>query len=251
MKKYFILLAIAHILNSIAMEDPQSMTGVYEKLESAFHAFGLSSEGYSINTYHPATTPDGNVPRWHVIGSHIEITKDIRSNPDLVEFATYCAAADVHNYGHTKRALAYVGSYAAAVGAPAITTYLSANNPACCSLILATSLPLLALVTPLGIDDKLFDAINTRLATAAFKKACQKLVEEKKFKPLATYYAFAKLIRHTPLSSNDQHWIIERSLNAKNYSIESVIRAKSVESYIVDSEDKRVASSFYPPNEPK
>lgn len=233
--------------------EQKSLNPMKDALTRAFTAFNLSADNYSVQEDNCAElTPAKDIRRWDRIGNQIVFTRDICSNPELTEFAAYCIAADVKNSGYLKSQLATWGSYATAIGTPALTAYLSKNNPYCCSLLLASFLPVLTLGTDFcNMHQKLSHAINTRFATIAFKLACQKLVEEKKFKVLTTYYAFARRIKHTPLSSDDQYWIIENSLNAKKYSIESVVRDNSIESHIVDSENKRVASSFYPPNEPK
>ena len=53
--------------------------------------------------------------------------------------------------------------------------------------------------------------------------ACQKLIEQKNFKPLATYYSFAQLIKHRPLCQTDQLCIIEWALKNSGHSIRSAL----------------------------
>lgn len=253
MKRNFIFISLALLgicCNVHAMEEPHALADVREKITDAFQKFGISAKDYSVNVYHPAETPVPEYWRWNVFGTHIEITQDIRKNPDLVDFTAYCAAADVKNHGYVKSKLAVLGSYATAIGAPVITRYIAANHPNCCSIFFASCLPLCALaINPWDVNRKIFNAINTRFAATAFTQACKKLVEEKKFKTLATYYAFAKLIKHAPLTSDDQFAIIHKSLRERNYSIESIIRSSSVETTIVDNSQMppaKIASAFYP-----
>lgn len=221
-----------------------------DALVTAFTAFGMSADSYSISEDNHDLTPRENVRRWERLDKEIFFTRDICGHPDLTEFAAYCIAADVKNGGHLKAQLSRYGIGLSSLAAP-LFSQLSANSPHYCLIFVGTCLPATILaINPCDITGRIFNAIDNRIATTAFTLACKKLVTERKFQILATYSAFAKLIKHAPVESDDQYKIIEQSLKEKECSIEAIIRANSVETTIFDSSQlpaRKVASVFYPP----
>lgn len=231
------------------MEQPDSKTIV----PKALAAFGVS-EQHSIEVEFTAETAEPSLARWSVLSNkRIRFTKDICDNADLLTFAAYCSAAYIKNNGYAKANAAFWAAICANLAFAPTSILLSYNHPYHCYIVCGTSLAALLAAGPLNLPVKIAHAVENNLATKAFAQACQKLIEEKNFKAITTYYAFARLIKHAPVDPGTQQSIIEQNLNANNYSIESIIRSNSVESRILDNsrmeEGKRVslASSFYPP----
>ena len=237
----------------VSMEpSPQLMPVINTKVRTAFHSFGLQTNGYTISVLGSELTPKESVPRWKVTNKHIEFSSDICKNAALVEFAAYCSAAYIKNNSYRKSQVAGGLTGAAIVALPPLTIITSQSSPYHCYLGIGALLVSLAA----GMGDavkKVTQAVDTYLATRAFSDACQKLRKQSNFETLATYYAFAKLIKHAPVGQDQQTSIIQKCLNRDGFSIECIIRDNSrevrIETADPENEEKllKLASVFYPP----
>lgn len=257
MKRNFILFVIApfSIFSlSKAMEETPTFRDACNKMAVAFTDFGLNYDNYSFNIDQKAETPEEYVPRWKVISTHIELTKDIQSNPDLAEFAANCCAAYAKCKGPEKLLAAYLTSGALILGVPSATILLAQNSPYYCLLSCASLVTALLAVATFDLPTKVANLVDNHPTKQAFSMACKKLIEQKRLQPLAMYYAFAQFIKHAPVEPQSQYAMIIQSLNEKNYSIQANIRTNSVETYIFDTSKKpaaQVACAFYPPQPQK
>lgn len=214
MKLNFFLFILAHysiFFNCYGMEQ-KDLNPIKTAVNKAFENFGLCGNLFSAYEDNHEITPHEKVWRWHRDNQTICFTRDICTNPDLLEFAAHCAAADVKNNGNLKSQCARLLSGALSLTVPVVATSIASDNK--CLVLTLTSIPGLALAIDFAnVGTKLFDTVDNRLAATAFTLACQKLIEKKNYKPLAAYYAYAKTIKHMPVGQEKQLEIIRNSIS--------------------------------------
>jgi hypothetical protein len=214
MKLNFFLFILAHcsiFFNCHGMEQ-KDLNPIKTAVNKAFENFGLCANLFSTYVDNHEITPDEKVWRWHRENQTICFTRDICTNPDLLEFAAYCAAADVKNNGYLKSQLARLATGTLSLALPFVVTSLASDNK--CLVLTLTSIPGLALAIDFAsLGTKFFDTVDNRLAKTAFRLACQKLIEGKKYKTLVAYCAYAKTIKHMPLGQEEQLAIIRTALD--------------------------------------
>lgn len=251
MKSTFICVALAILVSNsnVSMEKPTA--DPKPTFLAALKAFGLSDASYSVEAVGGQETPEPSIERWNVRENYIQFTKDIVNNPDLLTFAAYCSAAYIKNNSCAKSNFAYLASIAGNLNCVPAAIVLTHNHPHHCFIVGASVLAAF-LAAHFDLSGKIADSVKSRLETRAFDEACQKLIEEKKFKPIATYYAFSKLIKHAPVDHDTQWAIITKNLNENGFSIEAILRSNSVETRIQKLEYQPgekpapLASVFYP-----
>jgi hypothetical protein len=236
MKLNFFLFILAHcsiFFNCHGMEQ-KDLNPIKTAVNKAFENFGLCANLFSTFVDNHEITPDENVWRWHRENQTICFTRDICANPDLLEFAAYCAAADVKNNGYLKSQLARLATGTLSVAVPVAASYLSSESYDKCVVRALTSIPGLALAIDFAsLRTKLFDTVDNRLAKTAFRLACQKLIEGKKYKTLAAYCAYAKTIKHMPLGQEEQLAIIRKALDQDSKLIVDVAMHAKLEVQIL------------------
>lgn len=242
MKYLIVCFKIIFTFNVMAMEPIQSKTEIQKKISAAFKTFGLSAENCVIETektYWPEKYPDKTVHRWDGGPRCVHLHEDILCNPYLTEFATHCIAAANKNGHRNKGIFLFFASMGAAIIASAsFSAYIifqslepsqfpiPIENQLFYSVkvigaMFGSVIPLTYVATSNRIPKMLDHAISHHLDSAAFAQACQKLIENNNLKPIATYYAYAKLIKHRPLSRKDQICIIQWALKNHNFNITS------------------------------
>ncbi|CAN5130871.1 hypothetical protein BH09DEP1_BH09DEP1_3730 [soil metagenome] len=257
--KHSCILIMVFMLNcsfGVGMEAPlQPESPIKAQIRQAFHAFGMQprAEEYSLLAEKKPQTPQESEPRWKVTNNRIEFTCDIANNADLSEFAAYCCAAYVKNHSSCICQVAHSAFAAATILCTPAVILLSPNSFSGHTISICTMVAVLFATGKWDLVNKATREVDKRLTRWAFAVACQKLIEQGNFKPIATYYAFAKLIKHEPVGQEAQASIIIESLNRNRKSIECIIRSNSVEARIeerpkLDDKNKpiKLASVFYP-----
>lgn len=209
---------------------------------TAFESFGIKANNCLIESsifycFYANGIPDENVHQWTGEKKYVWLSRDISTNSGLTEFAAYCIASSVKNKNRQKSIYSFyaaMGTSLTLAGLPLAWTVSEVIRSSQCFIhnddlcnayilgkLLVSGIPLWFNATANTIPRILDDAFTNYFDAQAFTIACQKLIEQKKFKPLATYYAFAKLVKHRPLSQNGQLSIIEKELKNNNLSISS------------------------------
>ncbi|CAN5130804.1 hypothetical protein BH09DEP1_BH09DEP1_3720 [soil metagenome] len=236
--KYLILFTLFFNSASIwtqSREVTQTKPEMKKKISAAFRAFGLSADNCSIGTQKPyRDEPDKKMRRWAGGSQCVHLSQDIQSNPHLTEFAAFCVAASTKNHDIDKGFYAFCAAICASMIAASIPICLAIDalplSDQCIShtsayiflcKLLASFVPIYLAATNGPYYSKIDNAISHHLNARTFTQACQKLIEQNNLKPLATYYAFAKLIKHRPLSQQTQNCIIKWTLKNNDFTITS------------------------------
>lgn len=228
------------------MEVSQSKQEIQKKINNAFQAFGMEAENCIIETEkaYSSHTADKKLQRWAGGSKCVRLTEDIQSNSYLTEFAAHCIAASVKNNNHEKSISTFYGIGFISPFLPSLS-FLFANNASYgIPLAIAFAVPVAFLGTKKGmriLDQKISDYFDAQ----AFQIACQKLIEQNNLKPLATYYAFAKMVKHCPLSQKDQLCTIKWVLKNNHFTITSArTNYNSMRAHIWE-EEKYVSGGEY------
>lgn len=234
MKNSFAFILITAItLHINSMENSELKQKIKKTIEVAFQAFGIKASNFSIETQSECLysnccrNPDKKLKQWEGGEKCIWLTHTIQNNSYLTEFAACCIAASVKNKNCPKSIYTFYAAMGASLilaGLPLVWTVGQIGNATLYSTyilgkLIASGIPLGFLVITNTIPHILDDAFTDYLDAQAFTLACQKLIEQKNFKPLTTYYAYAKLVKHRPLCQKKQAYIIERELKNKNFSL--------------------------------
>jgi hypothetical protein len=254
MKKVFIFLAVLWLIHfgcfaMIAKKVPATANPLKEKLHEAFQAFDLSAEQYSIHVHAPEHTPDADIDRWTVIGNQLEFINDITTPPTRFEFVAYWCAAYIKNNAFQKTELCYWGSLAAIIFGSTATSLLlmSQNSPNSC--IAATGSLCAAILVTLGFDapKRIQTGLEQLYVSRALNQACQKLIAQNKFEPIAAYYAFSQSMKRGLHNSENYGTIIEQSLAKAKHELVRIDRKNSLEVRIINpyiSQNHQIASAF-------
>lgn len=243
MKTSFVFILIAVIpLYINNMEMPPTNADIKKIFNNTFESFGIKANNCLIESsifycFYAAGIPDENVHLWTGEKKYVWLSRDVSTNSHLTEFAAYCIASSVKNKNRPKSIYSFytaMGTLLILAGLPLLWTVSEVIRSSQCSIdnavrcnayalgkLFASCIPLGFLVSANTIPRILDDTSTDYFEAQALTIACQKLIEQKNFKPLATYYAFAKLVKHRPLSQISQLSIIERELNNKGFSITS------------------------------
>lgn len=253
MKKQFTFLLISLFpLPSIAMmakkthppHDPLKVI-----LSHAFESFGMSADSYSIHVHNPMGTPDTDTNRWSAIGTELEFLNDVTSPPARFEFAAYWAAAYIKHNGYAKTELCYWGSLASIIfgSTAASLALMNRNSPDAC--IAACGSLCAGMLTTLVADapTKIQNCVERFYLSRALDQACATLIAQRKFEPIAQYYALCAS-RHAGVKTKEDHAArIQKILASANLELISIARANSLEVRIINpsiSPNHQLASAF-------
>lgn len=254
MKRNSILFSIT-ILNIfctiLSMENPhKSLNPLKDTLTKAFSAFGIDASPYSIHEDCYNLTPDEQVRHWERIDKEVIFTHDICLNPALTEFAAYCVAADVKNSGYLKSQVGFWGTSALMCAVIPLAYYVSQNSTYKLPIFLGSTTATIVAAWPKSLVTKIWNKIDNEIATTAFSHACAKLIEQRNYKPLATYYAFATGTKHSHVERDQQFSIINRLLKIAGVLITAERSGNSIEVKMLGSlgcsgNNGQIASATY------
>lgn len=228
-----------------------SLNPLKDTLTKAFSAFAIDASTYSIHEDCYIITPDEHILRWSRLGKDVFFRHDICLNPALTEFAAYCIAADIKNNGYLKSQVGFWGTSAFACTIIPAAYYLSQNSSSALPIVLGSTAATIAAVWPKSLVSKIWNTIDNEIATTAFSHACAKLIEQRNYKPLATYYAFATVVKPYSSVDHDQQFsIITRLLKIAGVSITTETSGNSIEVKMLDSlgcsrNKRQIASATY------
>jgi hypothetical protein len=208
--------------------------GIQKKVSTAFESFGLSAPHCDVTTENAYNfLPDKKVCRWAGGPNCVHLHQDIQSNPYLTELAAHCIAASTKNNYLNKGLFLWCASFCGSIMASTIPLCFAIDSiPSYGSLsrtstflilgkFLAAFIPIYFAATNDTYYTMIGDSISDYFDGKSFSLACQKFIEQKNLKPLATYYAFAKLVKHRPLSQKSQISTIKWWLHNNELSITS------------------------------
>jgi len=232
----------------------ETETIIANSVSNALAAFDLTSSDIEISTDHITMLFD-KWPKWGATSSSAYINARLASNPHLLEFASYCAAAKIKNANYTKTICSSIAPFLTLPFASAFlsghivrsvaASYTSAESQMC--------LEVLAVVG--GISAAVYgmahlnlpDRIGNYFDRQAFALACQKLVTQKKIEAMSAYLAYLSSNDHQPLSHDEKFNIMHHALeNAQcSFKVEKFETDRRTTATILDPpNNKKISSSI-------
>lgn len=162
-----------------------TQTRIVDSVTNALKAFDINPQSIEIETDHTSRHSD-SWSKWAAGSSRIRVNAGMASDPHLLEFVSYCAAAEIKRHTETKRDIAVL----ATLGGPTVVGNLliplalpqeyqlcsvAAGGAACTSL--AGSLAGIAITYFAG--DYIMRFLLNKIEKQAYSLACKKLIDEK------------------------------------------------------------------------
>ena len=202
----------------------QKASEIADSVKNALRAFNIVDPTSIEVKTEIGTTHHDELPEWVCEPSKATITLGMVSHPHLLDFVSYCAAAEIKNNTLIKQVGGCLTNLVLQeiMGCVLLTRFALPYVPIPPEYKLWAEIPAILGGAILGAytADKTSKGISDYFYKQAFSLACKKLVDQQKTETISAYLAYmsSKDTDHKPLSRDQKFAIIKNALQHAEYS---------------------------------